>query len=178
MDSKEAKGWIDRHLGNSRGQLNPRQELLRLTGNRLFVLLALSALLVTLWIATVNLAFNGNHSALPAVFFTGVVGGIIGLQNRLKELADGDLLLLTKSLMYLLLAPLVGGFMAVLLYILFISELLSGDLFPAFTADSSSDVNKPSAVVKGIGAIFHIHATSFEEYGKLIFWSFVAGFSE
>ncbi len=178
MDTEEAKGWINKHFGNSQGQLDARQELLRLIGNRLFVLLALSVLLVTLWIATVNLAFKGSHSALPAVFFTGVLGGVIGLQNRLMDLTDGDLLLLTKSLMYLLLAPLVGGFMAVLLYILFISGLVSGDLFPSFSADSQSDASQSTSAESGIGSIFQIHATSFAEYGKLIFWSFVAGFSE
>ena len=39
-------------------------------------------------------------------------------------------------------------------------------------------IDESEAAAKGIGSIFLLHATTLADYGKLIFWSFVAGLSE
>jgi hypothetical protein len=127
--------------------------------------------LVVWWLIETD---NSQQSSMLIVFFTGVVGGIVGLQNRLKNFTDEDLLLLNKSVMYLLLAPLVGGFMAMLLKVLFISGLLDGQMFPTFVSNSGD----AGTAEKGIGVLFEVRAESYQDYGKLVFWSFVAGFSE
>jgi len=153
--------------------LSGRQELIRIIGNRLFIVLMIFLVLMVGWSGFVFFGDQQGVGSLPVVLFTGILGGVISLQNRLKTLESEDLLLLTKSTMYVMLAPLVGGFMAVLLYILFISGLLEGDLFPKFDLDDGVEVEK-----KGIAALFNIHGDGHEAYAKLIFWCFVAGFSE
>ena len=62
--------------------------------------------------------------------------------------------------------------MALLIYVLFLSELLSGQLFPAFQPDAT-----PNPGV-GFSSVFEQHAKSYQDYAKLVFWCFVAGFSE
>lgn len=105
------------------------------------------------------------------VFASGVIGGFVGLQRRLKELTLFDLELIAASWVYTGLSPLVGGVLAFLLFILFLSGLISGDLFPVFLPDSDS-------TSKGFMAIFEQHGEGYKEYAKLLFWSFMAGFSE
>ena len=154
-------------------QLSWRQELIRVVSNRLFVVLAFFLLLMAFWSTVVffkNSSFTG--AALAPVIFMGVLGGLIGLQNRLKQLPAEDLMLLARSTSYLLLAPLVGGFLAVLLFILFISGLLEGGLFPKFVADADA------ADSRGIRRLMAVHGLTHHTYGKLMFWCFVAGFSE
>lgn len=110
-------------------------------------------------------------SAPMACFAVGVVGGFVGLQRRLKTMTDDDLTLLANSWVYVCLAPLVGGILAVLTYVLFISGLLAGDLFPKFVADTDA------GHIEGLGAVFAVHGMA-ADYGKMLFWCFVAGFSE
>lgn len=105
------------------------------------------------------------------VFASGLIGGFVGLQRRLKDLTLSDLELIAESWIYTGLSPLVGGILAFLLFILFLSGLVSGDLFPVFLPDSDST---PESFM----SIFHQHGEGHKEYAKLIFWSFVAGFSE
>lgn len=112
-------------------------------------------------------------SAPMAAFAAGVIGGFVGLQRRLKRMSDDDLALLANSWVYVCLSPLVGGILAVVVYVLFISGLLAGDLFPKFVADDPSAGGRP----KGLAAIFVIHGGP-ADYAKMLFWSFVAGFSE
>lgn len=156
-----------------------RRELVRFNAERLFRILVFALLLQLGWIA---LAFFTNHftgqSALPVVMFIGVLGGVIGLQNRLKSLSDDDLILLSQSWRYMLLAPLVGGFLAMLLYVMFISGLVKGDLFPAFRFDHAGENALQVLKENGIKSLFMIHAVSYESYAKLIVWCFIAGFSE
>lgn len=112
--------------------------------------------------------------SVPAlVMGSGAIGGFVSLQRRLKNLTVADLELLSSSRVYIWLAPLVGGVLALLLYILFLSGLIRGDLFPAFEADN--DLKN----IKGILSLPAQYASNgYADYAKLLFWSFVAGFSE
>lgn len=112
-------------------------------------------------------------SAPMAAFGAGVIGGFVGLQRRLKRMSDDDLVLLANSWVYVCLSPLVGGILAVVVYVLFVSGLLAGDLFPTFEPDDVA----PGAKPKGLAAIFAIHGGA-ADYAKMMFWSFIAGFSE
>ena len=106
------------------------------------------------------------------VIASGLIGGFVGLQRRLKELTITDLELIANSWVYTCLSPLVGGMLALLLYVLFLSGLLSGDLFPHFIADTNMEE------ITGFSSIFQQHAENYKDYAKLVFWCFVAGFSE
>jgi len=127
-----------------------------------------------------------SKSVVPAlVIATGCVGGFVGLQRRLKELSPSELELIASSIYYTALSPLVGGILALLLYIIFLSGLVSGQLFPNFVADhiASAMANATSAAGQArtdetFVLIFGQHGVGYQDYAKLIFWSFVAGFSE
>lgn len=113
-----------------------------------------------------------SRFAVPVVVIaSGMIGGFIGLQRRLKDLTITDLELIANSWVYTCLSPLVGGMLAFLLYILFISGLLTGDLFPQFTTNTNIEV-------PGFPSIFQQHAGNYKDYAKLVFWCFIAGFSE
>jgi len=122
-------------------------------------------------------------SSIPFVFLTGVIGGIVGIQSRLKTLAIEDLNLLASSVTFLLLIPVVGGFLALLLFLMFIGGLVQGDLFPnfsipAFAPSGEAVQNSPSSCEANGILAFTCVSGSAADYAKLLFWCFVAGFSE
>jgi hypothetical protein len=114
--------------------------------------------------------WEGLITAPMAAFAAGVMGGFVGLQRRLKSMTNDDLELLANSWVYVCLSPLVGGILAVVRYVLFISTLVSGDLFPKLVPD-------PGGTRKGFAEIFAVQGDAIS-YSKMLFWSFVAGFSE
>lgn len=136
---------------------------------RLFIALMI---LFSIALATATLATNSRYIVLIVVISSGLIGGFVGLQRRLRDLTIKDLELIANSWVYTCLSPLVGGILAVLLYVLFLSGLLSGDLFPHFLPDENKNG------VTGFASIFLQYGSSYQEYAKLIFWCFVAGFSE
>lgn len=143
-------------------------QLLISVTRRLFVALII---LFGLSLTAVALLAESIYIVPLLVFASGLIGGFVGLQRRLKDLTLSDLELIAESWVYTSLSPLVGGVLAFLLFILFLSGLLSGDLFPVFLPDSNST---PESFM----SIFQQHGDGHKEYAKLIFWSFMAGFSE
>lgn len=140
----------------------------------LFVLLSLGGVLTfySVW-------FEGKSEVpVPSTpvlcVIIGAIGGFVGLQRRLKQLGKDDLELLETSWSCVALAPMVGGILALLLYMLFLSKLVSSPLFPTFVLDSDVD---GGITWQNYLVISHVHG-DFDAYGKLAFWSFVAGFSE
>jgi hypothetical protein len=142
---------------------------------RLFIALAVSlaiALAIGLYVSKLNLP-NGGLIIVPGVVIaSGIIGGFVGLQRRLKDLTIFDLQLMADDWIYTCLSPFVGGVLALLLYVLFLSDLIKGGLFPEFV---STNLERCDA---GFRCIFEQHGTSYKEYAKLIFWCFVAGYSE
>src|SRR5687768_2506185 len=145
----------------------PAQLLISVT-RRLFIALVI---LYGLSLTAAALLRGSMYIVPLLVFATGVIGGFVGLQRRLKDLTLRDLELIADSWVYTGLSPLVGGILAFLLFILFLSGLLSGDLFPVFLPDSNSSS-------ESFVSIFEQHGEGHKEYAKLLFWSFMAGFSE
>ena len=143
-------------------------KLLATVTRRLFIALVL------LFASALSLValFPTAHFVVPGVVIaSGFIGGFVGLQRRLKELTHADLELIAQSWIYTCLSPLVGGVLALLLYVLFLSELVTGNLFPHFTADATHQATDFSSVLQQ-------HASSYQDYAKLLFWSFLSGFSE
>jgi hypothetical protein len=139
--------------------------LLNRVSRRLFLALAV------LFALTIAIA-SWQGRALPGVVIaTGIVGGFVGLQRRLKDLTQQDLDLIADSLVYTCLSPFVGGILALLLYTLFLSGLVSGEVFPKFVADAGASAE--------FGSLFQQHAQGgYPDYAKLVFWSLVSGYSE
>jgi phosphate/sulfate permease len=152
--------------------MNENLQNIRKISNRLAIALCT---LIILIILGGFLALTTNFVTAPvAAFAAGIIGGFVGLQRRLKTMSQNDLELLANSWVYVCLSPVVGGVLAVVLYILFISTLVSGDLFPAFEAISHAG---DEHVNKGFAEIFNVEGGTVD-YAKMMFWSFVAGFSE
>ena len=153
--------------------MNEKLENIRKISNRLATALGFLVIVISIG-AVVAYSYDNIITAPISAFSAGVIGGFVGLQRRLKSMSEDDLLLLAHSWVYIWISPIVGGILAVVLYVLFISTLISGDLFPTFAPDElpPSLVNK-----KGFSIIFYVHGDSVA-YAKLMFWSFVAGFSE
>lgn len=152
-------------------------------------LLVLVSALIGLISFVAGLVFwKGYGGSVPLFVFTcGIIGGVISIQQRLPKLDARTLKMMSHSNYYLVLAPLVGGVLSLLLYMLFLSGLLSGDLFPNFVPDTvmrivpGSDPEVMERVISGkpgIGRIFTQGGEGYQDYGKLFFWSFVAGYSE
>jgi hypothetical protein len=151
--------------------MNERNTQLRIVSNRL--VWSLAALVAVGIPGAIFAHLDGKSFATPvAVLFVGFVGGFVGLQRRLKALPPEDLTLLANSWVCIALSPIAGAILAVLVYLLFISGLLAGNMFPTFVQDN------PSATNQGFNTIFAVHCPYPSDYAKVLFWSFVAGFSE
>jgi hypothetical protein len=149
---------------------NPvRNDCIRIVSTRLFY--SLAALLVAVALCVAVTWKTGHSGTAFIVMFTGAIGGFIGLQQRLTDLPVVDLQLLVSSRLFSSLAPFVGAVLALLLYLLFLSELLKGDLFPKFVAD-------PDTLHRNFLDIFLVHGEDYRSYAKVVVWSFIAGYSE
>lgn len=151
-------------------------DLLVAVSRRLFTILLIcltAALVISLLLPYLKQALNWEHGdriIVPGiVIISGVIGGFVGLQRRLKELTVPDLKLIQESWIYTLLSPLVGGVLALLLYVLFLSDLISGELFPHFVSKVDNCL--------GYQCLFEQYG-GYKDYAKLIFWCFVGGYSE
>jgi hypothetical protein len=149
--------------------MNEKLRMIRTVSNRLMTALAvLLCIIIAGWICVS--VFHARVLGL-AIFTAGVVGGFVGLQRRLKSMSDDDLTLLANSWLYVCLSPLAGGFLAVVIYIFFISGMLKGELFPKFADD-------PTNNEIGLSVLFNVHCSTAADYGKALLWGFIAGFSE
>lgn len=154
--------------------LQTQVELVRVVSNRLFN--ALAAFIVLLLSATLvpQRFFEAPPYVGPIVFLVGVIGAFVSLQRRLKNLSICDLELLARSWRYVCLSPVVGGLLASVLYVLFLSQMVTGPLFPSFDKSSAEATQAANGLLK----LFLSYSNDPKEYAKLIVWAFLAGFSE
>ncbi len=120
--------------------------------------------------------FNQRFMMTWAGFLCGIIGGFVSIQQRIKSVSDDELRLLTNSWFQILLIPVFGGVFALVLYSLFLSEIISGSVFPAFY------IPEPPNSVPDSAFMIEIFTKSYpntgQDFAKFLFWSFVAGFSE
>lgn len=113
------------------------------------------------------------------VFLAGLVGGFVSIQQRLPDIGATELRELSNSWLSILLIPINGGIFAVILMLIFVSGILKGAMFPEYThiqrIDHTSLTNLVTSFTNWTKTTF---PTNGEDIAKLIFWSFVAGFSE
>ncbi len=108
------------------------------------------------------------------VFAAGATGGLLSLQRRLQNLPTSgeslsDLVELSGG-MTIKLTPIIGGTFAVVLFLIFCSGLAIGPLFPKFSDTATASGFIDFAVT--------LRPQSNAEWGKLLVWSFIAGFAE
>jgi hypothetical protein len=165
-DAAAGKVWL---FQNGKLEMTGNAEIMRRVTNRLLICLGTIfavCVLIVIGYRVYGLAIPGV--VLPIAF--GIVGGFISIQRRLKQLGPQDLELIATSWAYAVLPPFVGGLLAVVLYCFFIAGLIQGAMFPAFGVDN--------AAVTGLASLFEASAKSYSDYGKLVVWSFLAGFAE
>lgn len=105
----------------------------------------------------------------------GIIGGFVSIQQRLNKIGNEELALLSKSWASILLVPVYGGIFALVLYVLFISGLVQGNLFPEMYIPPFGD---PPTTEDFRNLLRRGYPSSGEDLAKLMFWSFAAGFSE
>ena len=142
--------------------------------SRKLVILAGTSLLVSSAIFAVPLIWADRMMISWLVFMCGLIGGFVSIQQRLPKIRSEELQLLSESWTKILLIPVYGGIFALVLYVLFLSGLLEGHLFPQFAINQFS--NPPTT--ENIHTFLLTYPSSGPDFAKLIFWSFVAGFSE
>ncbi len=130
----------------------------------LLTLLGAGVLFKLVSLATLPLDWNTLVLAF-AVAFTGAVGGFMSMLRRLKEASaqmhrSSQLIAIESSRTAIILqSMLTGGAFALVLWLMFLGGLLSGELFPKeITSPLTSPIPKDLA--------------------KLLVWSFIAGFAE
>ncbi|BCS88533.1 hypothetical protein [Pseudodesulfovibrio sediminis] len=121
-----------------------------------------------------GMLFNKGILITAVVFGCGILGGFVSIQQRLTSIDDDELDLLSKSWASVLIIPLFGGIFALVLYVLFLTEIMDLDIFPKFYIpefihDRAIDI--PNFLQKTSPA-------SGQDMAKMMFWSFLAGFSE
>lgn len=109
------------------------------------------------------------------VFECGIIGGFVSIQQRLKQIGSEELKLLSESWATILVIPIYGGIFSLVLYTLFLGGLIQGHLFPSFFISEFSIPPSTSDVVSFLTTTYPSQGS---DIAKLIFWSFVAGFSE
>jgi hypothetical protein len=106
----------------------------------------------------------------------GILGGFVSIQQRLKDINDDELGLLARSFFQIALIPIYGGIFALVLYVAFLGKVVQGDLFPTFVI---KDFPKTGATNDDIHTFLTAtYPASGPDIAKLLFWTFVAGFSE
>jgi len=140
------------------------------------VLLAGITLLTITIIIGLTFIFSQKLMVSWLCMFCGILGGFVSIQQRLKKISDEELQILSESWFQILLIPIYGGIFSLLLYILFISEIISGQFFPSF---NFPDVPKTGVDSEYFKSFFtDTYPSSGKELAKLLFWTFIAGFSE
>ena len=118
-------------------------------------------------------------SAFELVALTGLFGGFISVQQRLQSSTDVDPFFKRLELSagwgsIVLIAPLMGLVFAIVLFELFVSGAVSGQLFPAFLKVDPSKVDPSTFRSFSVGST----PASPSDWAKLAVWGFVAGFAE
>ena len=109
------------------------------------------------------------------VFAAGAIGGAVSFERRLQRLPSrgeslGDLVELDSG-SGLYLSPLVGGVFAIVLYVLFSTGLAESVIFPKF-----GQLENQARTLSEFAS--NIHPSTTLDWGKLLIWSFIAGFAE
>ncbi len=142
---------------------------------RLIVMTACTLLVVGALFG-VTFVLHGRFMVSWVCFVCGLLGGFVSIQQRLKLLGAEELELLSRSWFQILLIPIYGGIFSLVLYVGFLSEIVTGTLFPHFSiAAFTSPTPTQDDMVNFLNSTY---PASGQDLAKLLFWSFVAGFSE
>jgi hypothetical protein len=147
-----------------------RQKYLQIVSKKLVYLTFSCLSIVVILYYVIPIIFKSSHTYLSIyVFIAGLIGGFMSIQQRLPKIGINELRELSNSWISILLIPVNGGVFAIVLMVMIISGILQGAMFPKF--------NFPENLT-GFQALMKAFPENGAELAKLLFWSFVAGFSE
>lgn len=142
---------------------------------RRLTLWSMAALFCTISLFGIAFARQGRFTLSWFSFGCGVLGGFVSLEQRLKTLADEDLDLFVASNWSVVVVPLFGGVFSLVLYLFFLSGIIQGHAFPAFTFPPFAT---PPTSADFLRFFRETWPASGPDLAKFGLWSFLAGFSE
>ncbi len=151
-----------------------RTEKLKKVTEHLIIMTFIGLILISVLFG-VTLSYQRQFMISWICFCCGLLGGFVSIQQRVKKLGDEELELLSKSWFQVLLIPVYGGIFSLVLYVGFLSEIINGPLFPHIIMPPFSN---PPTRQNIIILLQDTYPKSGQDLAKLLFWSFVAGFSE
>ena len=137
-----------------------RQQSLEIIWRKLVI-----TIVFILTVMAVAMIYADKAKILTMMFIVGNLGGYAAIHRNISSYSDEEIHQLSKSWFGLALPPIIGGVLAMVMYLLFIANILSGELFPEIVADE--------VILKGFDAIFSQHAEAPLDYAKMLFWGFV-----
>lgn len=149
---------------------------------RRLLLSSVGSLAVILLLVVAGLIFTNHLGGLPFSLACGCLGANLSLFRRLRVENDQRLIYLAQDWNFTLLPMIYGGIAGGVMYLLFMSGILSdatGDglftsnLFPEFSKPSG-----PEGQPLSVGTILEIRPVAVRDFGKLLVWAFVSGYSE
>jgi len=152
-----------------------RQKYLQLVTRKLVSLTAASMFILVIIFYVVELADLKRTYLVSYVFLAGLIGGFVSIQQRLPTIGLTELRELSNSWLSILLIPINGGIFAIVLMLMFLSGILEGAMFPKYVHSPIDQQNLVDSFVQWLTTTF---PKSGSDIAKLLFWSFVAGFSE
>jgi hypothetical protein len=151
-----------------------REENMLKVTRRLILMTAAALLAISLLFAAS--LWGGLHFMISwACFGCGLVGGFISIQQRLKHVSNTELSLLAKSWFQISLVPIYGALFALILYVGFLGQIVTGPLFPRFYIPAFS---KPPVSDDLVKFFRETSPATGADAAKLLFWCLIAGFSE
>lgn len=126
--------------------------------------------------------FSGSEvPVLVIVVLLGILGAFFSALTRLYKVDEAGAALISPTvehlggrylLMYSFVPPVIGAIAAVVLYLIFLAQLVKGGLFPNIDCASA----KKCEDIQGL--MHNFLPVTPADFGKVMVWSFVAGFSE
>lgn len=154
----------------------------RSTLRRRLSLILLSALAATFALAVTLYIFPSHMGTLLFALLAGGMGAGVSLARGSAGLGEAELNTLLRSPWNLAVVEVVAAVMAGIVYLLFLAGILTGDgggglftsnLFPKFSGPTA-----PAETLLDIRTVLQIRPASIQDFGKLVIWCFVAGYSD
>lgn len=154
---------------------NERQKYLQIVTRKLVIFTG--ALIFILFVFSYAVHYSRTERTFLStyIFMSGFIGGFVSIQQRLPKIKVNELRQLSQSWLSILLIPVNGGIFAIVLTLMFLTGIFEGSLFPNFL---QAECNEECSAVNFTIWLFEISPKEGADFAKLLFWSFVAGFSE
>lgn len=156
--------------------IEDRQALLLKLTRKLVICTGVSLAIIVVFFFTYFLKQDTSRTFLTLIVFgTGLVGGFVSIQQRIHKVSSSELKHLSESWASVLLIPIYGGIFALVIHVIFLSEIITGQLFPSYT---TPEFATPATLENFREFFSSTLPETGQDVAKMLFWAFCAGFSE